>query len=112
HAAGDSRFRAGRAGGRPRPHPAGGARGVPRDRRQQPAPPVSGASRSGGALVTSFWRVAWSIAKKDLAIEARSRELVNTTVFFAVSCIVVFAVAFVGEGGDGRAIPDAAAGIL
>lgn len=62
--------------------------------------------------MTPFWRVVWIIARKDLAIEARSRELINTTVFFAVACVVVFSVAFVGEGGDGRAIGDAAAGIL
>jgi heme exporter protein B len=62
--------------------------------------------------VNAFWRVVWIVARKDLAIEARSRELLNTTVFFAVSCVVVFSVSFVGEGGDGRAIGDAAAGIL
>jgi heme exporter protein B len=62
--------------------------------------------------VTAFWRVVWIIARKDLAIESRSRELLNTTIFFAVSCVVVFSVSFVGEGGDGRAIGDAAAGIL
>jgi heme exporter protein B len=62
--------------------------------------------------MNTFWRVVWIVARKDLAIEARSRELLNTTVFFAVSCVVVFSVSFVGEGGDGRAIGDAAAGIL
>jgi heme exporter protein CcmB len=62
--------------------------------------------------VTAFWRVVWIVARKDLAIEARSRELINTTVFFALSCVIVFSVAFVGEGGDGRALGDAAAGIL
>jgi heme exporter protein CcmB len=62
--------------------------------------------------MTPFWRVVWIIARKDLAIEARSRELINTTVFFAVACVVVFSVAFVGEGGDGRAVGGAAAGIL
>jgi heme exporter protein B len=62
--------------------------------------------------VNAFWRVVWIVVRKDLAIEARSRELLNTTVFFAVSCVVVFSVSFVGEGGDGRAIGDAAAGIL
>ena len=62
--------------------------------------------------MTAFWSVVWIIARKDLAIESRSRELLNTTVFFAVSCVVVFSVSFVGEGGDGRAIGDAAAGIL
>ena len=62
--------------------------------------------------MNAFCRVVWIVARKDLAIEARSRELLNTTVFFAVSCVVVFSVSFVGEGGDGRAIGDAAAGIL
>ena len=62
--------------------------------------------------MSTFWRVVWIVARKDLAIEARSRELLNTTIFFAVSCVVVFSVSFVGEGGDGRAIGDAAAGIL
>ena len=62
--------------------------------------------------MSTFWSVVWIIARKDLAVEARSRELLNTTIFFAVSCVVVFSVSFVGEGGDGRAITDAAAGIL
>ena len=62
--------------------------------------------------MSAFWRVVWIVARKDLAIEARSHELINTTVFFAISCVVVFSVSFVGEGGDGRAIGDAAAGIL
>ena len=62
--------------------------------------------------MNAFWRVVWIIARKDLAIEARSRELINTTVFFALSCVIVFSVSFVGEGGDGRALGEAAAGIL
>ncbi len=62
--------------------------------------------------MTPFWRVVWIVARKDLAIEARSRELINTTVFFALSCVIVFSVSFVGQGGDGRALGDAAAGIL
>jgi heme exporter protein B len=62
--------------------------------------------------VNDFWRVVWIVARKDLAIEARSRELLNTTVFFALSCVIVFSVSFVGEGGDGRALGEAAAGIL
>jgi heme exporter protein CcmB len=60
----------------------------------------------------SFWRVVWIVARKDLAIEARSRELINTTLFFAVSCVIIFSVSFVAEGGEGRALGDAAAGIL
>jgi heme exporter protein CcmB len=63
-------------------------------------------------MMGAFSRVVWIVARKDLAIEARSRELLNTTVFFALSCVIVFSVSFVGEGGDGRAMGDAAAGIL
>jgi heme exporter protein B len=57
----------------------------------------------------SFWRVAWIVLRKDLTVEVRSREIAYTTLFFAVSCILVFSVAFVKEG---RALEDAAAGIL
>jgi heme exporter protein CcmB len=49
------------------------------------------------------------IVVKDLAIELRSREIVHTAIFFAVSCVLIFAFAFVREG---RAVDDAAAGIL
>ena len=62
--------------------------------------------------MSAFWRVVWIVVRKDLAIESRSRELINTTVFFAVSCVIVFSVSFVGEGGDGRALGGAVAGIL
>ena len=58
--------------------------------------------------MSTFWRVVWIVARKDLAIEARSRELINTTVFFALSCVIIFAVSFVRE----KPVPDAAAGIL
>lgn len=58
--------------------------------------------------MTSFWEVVWIIARKDLAIEARSQELINTTLFFALSCVIIFAVSFVRE----RPLGDAAAGIL
>jgi heme exporter protein CcmB len=58
--------------------------------------------------MNAFWRVVWIVAQKDLAIEVRSRELINTTVFFALSCVIVFAVSFVRE----RPVSDAAAGIL
>jgi heme exporter protein CcmB len=47
--------------------------------------------------------------RKDLTIEVRSREILSTTVFFALSCILVFAFALVREG---RTVVDAAAGIL
>jgi heme exporter protein CcmB len=56
-----------------------------------------------------FFRTVWTIARKDLVIEARSRELAYTTLFFAVSVVLVFSFSFVVEG---VALTDAAAGIL
>ena len=56
-----------------------------------------------------FLRTAWLVTRKDLLIEVRSREILYTTVFFAVSCVLVFAFGFVREG---QAVDDAAAGIL
>jgi heme exporter protein B len=57
----------------------------------------------------SMMRVAWLILRKDLTVEVRSREIAYTTIFFAVSCVLVFAFALVREG---RAPEDGAAGIL
>jgi heme exporter protein CcmB len=56
-----------------------------------------------------FLRTAWLVLRKDIAIEAKSWEVLTTTLFFAVSCVLIFAFAFVK---DGRAVEDAAAGIL
>src|SRR5256885_16951491 len=56
-----------------------------------------------------FIRTAWLVLRKDVAIEARSWEVLTTTLFFAAACVLVFAFAFVKEG---RAVEDAAAGIL
>jgi heme exporter protein CcmB len=56
-----------------------------------------------------FLRTAWLVLRKDFAIESRSWEVLTTTLFFAASCVLVFAFAFVKEG---RAVEDAAAGIL
>ena len=57
----------------------------------------------------SFAATAWLVVRKDLQIEFRSREVVYTTLFFAVSCVLVFAFGFVREG---VAVDGAAAGIL
>lgn len=57
----------------------------------------------------AFFRTAWLIARKDFTIEVRSREILDTTLFFAVACVLVFAFSFVREG---RAVEDVAAGIL
>jgi heme exporter protein CcmB len=59
--------------------------------------------------VTPFLTAVWLVTRKDLLIEVRSREILYTTLFFAVSCVLVFAFGFVREG---RALEDAAAGIL
>src|SRR5260221_7040032 len=56
-----------------------------------------------------FIRTAWLVLRKDIAIEAKSWEVLTTTLFFAVSCVLIFGFAFVKEG---RAVEDAAAGIL
>ena len=55
----------------------------------------------------SFFRAAWLVVRKDVAVEVRSREVLFTTLFFALSCVLVFAVAFVRE----KPLPEAAAGI-
>lgn len=57
----------------------------------------------------NFARAAWLVVRKDVLIEARSREIVYTTLFFAVACVLVFAFGFVNEG---RPVTDAAPGIL
>jgi heme exporter protein CcmB len=54
-------------------------------------------------------RAIWLIVRKDVTVEVRSRELVYTTVFFAVSCVLVFAFSLVQEG---RAAPGVGPGVL
>ena len=49
------------------------------------------------------------IVSKDCTVEFRSREIAYTTVFFAVSCVLIFAFALVREG---RAPEGAGEGIL
>jgi heme exporter protein B len=57
-----------------------------------------------------FLRAALLVLKKDLAIEVKSREIVYTTLFFAVACVLIFSFAFVME--EGVPVEGAAAGIL
>jgi heme exporter protein B len=56
-----------------------------------------------------FVQIAYLVLKKDFAIEVKSREILYTTLLFAISCVLIFAVAFVKEG---EPIEDAAGGIL
>ena len=55
------------------------------------------------------FRAAWLIARKDLVVETRSRELLYTTLFFAVSCVLVFAWSFIRLG---QPVENAPAGVL
>src|SRR2546428_3434821 len=57
----------------------------------------------------TFARVALLVLRKDFAIEVKSREILYTTLFFAVACVLIFSFAFVSEG---QPLQDAAAGIL
>src|SRR5205823_4253263 len=57
-----------------------------------------------------FVAVALLVLKKVLAIEFKSREIVYTTLFFAVACVMIFSFAFVME--EGVPVQGAAAGIL
>jgi heme exporter protein CcmB len=56
-----------------------------------------------------FLRTALLVLRKDFAIEVKSREILYTTLLFALSCVLVFSIAFVK---DGEPLEDAAAGIL
>jgi heme exporter protein CcmB len=56
-----------------------------------------------------FAKVALLVLRKDVTIEVKSGEVLSTTLFFAVSCVIVFAFALVKEG---RVVEDASAGIL
>ena len=57
----------------------------------------------------AFVRAVWVVTHKDLLIESRTREILLTTMFFALACVLVFAFGFVREG---RPVQDAASGIL
>ena len=56
-----------------------------------------------------FLRVVWLVLRKDVAIEAKTREILYTTLFFAVACVLVFSFAFVKEG---QPVEGAGVGIL
>ena len=56
-----------------------------------------------------FVKTALLVLRKDFTIEVKSREILYTTLLFALSCVLVFSIAFVKEG---EPLEDAAAGIL
>jgi heme exporter protein B len=57
-----------------------------------------------------FAKAAWLVLRKDVAIEVKSREILYTTLFFAVSCVLVFSFAFVQV--EAQPLEGAAAGII
>jgi heme exporter protein CcmB len=59
--------------------------------------------------MSDFLRVAWLVVRKDLTVEVRSLEIITTTVFFAVTVVLVFSFGLVKEG---RALDDVAAAVL
>jgi heme exporter protein CcmB len=83
--------------------------GTGRERSEARASARDTSEESVGTAVRRLVRAAALVARKDLIVEYRSRELFLTTLFFAVSCVLVFAFAFVKEG---RPLVEAAAGIL
>jgi heme exporter protein B len=59
--------------------------------------------------MTGFLRVAWVVVKKDMTVEVRSLEILSTTMFFAVTVVLMFSFGLVV---DGRPLNDVAAAIL
>ncbi len=59
--------------------------------------------------MSAFVRVVWIVVKKDVTVEVRSLELVLTTVFFALTVVLMFAFSLVVQG---QAIDDVAAATL
>ena len=59
--------------------------------------------------MSAFFRVVLLVVRKDLLVERRSFELVITTLFFAVTVVLVFAFGLVREG---RAVDDVAPAVL
>jgi heme exporter protein B len=59
--------------------------------------------------VSGFVRVAWHVMRKDLTVEVRSLEILSTTLFFAVTVVLMFSFGLVV---DGRPAENVAAAIL
>lgn len=57
----------------------------------------------------AFVRTALLVLRKDFTIEMKNLEILSTTLFFAIGCVLVFAFALVKEG---QAPPEAAVAIL
>ena len=49
-----------------------------------------------------FFRVAWLVVRKDLTVEVRSLEILSTTLFFAVTVVLMFSFGLVAKDGAAR----------
>jgi len=59
--------------------------------------------------MSGFTRVAWHVMRKDLTVEVRSFEILSTTLFFAVTVVLMFSFGLVV---DGRAVEGVSPAIL
>ena len=59
--------------------------------------------------MSAFFRIVWIVVKKDVTVEVRSLELLSTTVFFAITVVLMFSFGLVVEG---RPVQDVAPAIL
>jgi heme exporter protein CcmB len=59
--------------------------------------------------MSAFFRVAWLVMRKDLTVEVRSLEILSTTMFFAITVVLMFSFGLVVEG---RAVQDVSSAIL
>ncbi|HWI17339.1 MAG TPA: heme exporter protein CcmB [Vicinamibacterales bacterium] len=48
--------------------------------------------------MSGFARVAWQVMRKDMTVEVRSLEIVSTTLFFAVTVVLMFSFGLVVDG--------------
>jgi heme ABC exporter ATP-binding subunit CcmA/heme exporter protein CcmB len=71
--------------------------------------PAPSHASQGSDDVAAIARTALAVLQKDLRIEWRHREGVLTTLFFAVSCVLVFSFGLVQEG---RSVPDVGPAVL
>jgi heme exporter protein CcmB len=59
--------------------------------------------------MSAFFRVVWIVVRKDVTVEVRSLELLLTTVFFAITVVLMFSFGLVVRGS---AVQDVAPAIL
>lgn len=74
-----------------------------------PADATYGGAGRGTTASVGFFRMVAAVAGKDLRVEWRSREILYTMAFFAVTVVVIFSFAFIR---DRKVVTDAVPGIV